>query len=81
MSYTVIDFADKVRAFKVKLELWYVKVENKKFALFPILNRSFEDLNPEPDLMTSVLFVILEDLHTPRKNFEKYNPENINSYT
>ena len=79
--HTVIDFANKVRAFKEKLELWNIKVENKKFAFFPILNRSIEDLNPEPDLMSSVLFVILEDFHTPRKNFEKYNPENVNSCT
>ena len=61
--------------------LWYVKVENKEFAFLPILNRSIEDLNPEPDLMTSVLFVILEDLHTPRKKFKKYNLENINFCT
>ena len=79
--HTVIDFADKVRTSKEKSELWYVKVENKEFAFLPILNRSIEDLNPEPDLMISVLFVILEDLHTPRKNFEKYNPENINFCT
>ena len=31
--HTVIDFTDKVRIFKEKLELSYVKVENKAFAL------------------------------------------------
>ena len=79
--HTVIDFSDKVRTSKEKSELWYVKVENKEFAFLPILNRSIEDLNSEPDLMTSVLFVILEDLHTPRKKFKKYNSENINFCT
>ena len=79
--HTVIDFSDKVRTSKEKSELWYVKVENKKFAFLPILNRSIEDLNSEPDLKTSVLFVILEDLHTPRKKFKKYNSENINFCT
>ena len=68
---TMIDFADKVRAFKEKLELWYVKAENKRFASFPILNRSIEDLDPEPDLITSVSSVILEHLHTLRKTFKK----------
>ena len=36
--HTVIDFADKVRYVlsKKKLELWYVRVESKKFALFLI---------------------------------------------
>ena len=29
---TIIDFADKVRAFKEKLELWYVKAKKKRFA-------------------------------------------------
>ena len=73
---TMIDFANKVPAFKEKLELWYVKVENKKFASFPILNKPIEDLDPEPDLMTSVSFDILERCHTLRKNFKKYIPEN-----
>jgi len=53
----------------------------KRFASFPVLNKSIEDLNPEPDLIASVSFVILEHLHTLRKNFEKYIPENSNSYT
>ena len=79
-GHTMIDFADKVRAFKEKLQLWYVKVESKRLASFPILNRSIEDLDPEPDLITSVSSVILEHLHTLRKNFEKYIPENINNY-
>ena len=78
--HTVIDFTDKVCVFKEKLELAYVKVENKKFDLFPIWNRSFEGLDLEPDLMTSVSFVILKDLYT-QKHFENYIPENINSYT
>ena len=65
--HTVIDFADQVRAFKKKLELWYVKVKNKNFVFFPILNRSIEDLDLEPDLTTSVSFVILKDLHTQKK--------------
>ena len=78
---TTIHFTDKVRVFKEKLESWYVKVENKKFASFSNLNRSIEDLDPEPDLMTSVLFVIFEPLYILRKNFEKYIPENINHYT
>ena len=77
---TMIDFADKVRAFKEKLQLWYVKVENKRLASFPILHRSTEDLDPEPDSITSVSSVILEHLHTRRKNFEKYFPEKINNY-
>ena len=51
-----------------------MKVENKKFAFFPILNSSIEDRDPELDSMTSVLFVILEDLHTLRKNLR--NSEN-----
>ena len=79
--HTVIDFADKVRAFKEKLELWFIEVENAKFVFIPNLNRPIEDLDPEPNLMASVSFVILGDLHTLRKNFEKYIPENINSYT
>ena len=54
-------------------------MKNKKFASFPILNSSIEDLDPEPNLTTLVLFVILEHLHTLRKNFEKYIPENINN--
>ena len=33
-SVAMIDFADKIRAFKEKLELWHVKVKNKKFAFF-----------------------------------------------
>ena len=64
---TMIDFADKVGAFKEKLDLWYVKMENKMFASFPILNSSIEDLDPEPNLMTLVSFVILEHLHTLKK--------------
>ena len=67
---TMIDFADKVRAFKEKLELWYVKVEKKRFAFFPVLNKSIEDLNPEPNLISSVSFVILEHLHTLRKTLK-----------
>ena len=63
----MIDFADKVRAFKEKLELWYVKVKNIKFAFFPILNRSIEELDLEPDLTTSILSVILKDLYTQKK--------------
>ena len=55
---TMIDFANKVRAFKEKL--WYVKVENKTLASFPILNKSIEDV--DPDLTTSISFVILEHL-------------------
>ena len=55
-------------------------MENKKFASFPILNSSIEDLDPEPNLMTLVLFVTLEHLYPLRKNFEKYIPENINNY-
>ena len=53
-------------------------MENKKFASFPILNSFIKDLDPVPDIMTFVSFVILEHLHTLRKNFEKYIPENIN---
>ena len=53
-------------------------MENKKFASFPILNSFIEELDPVPDVMTFVSFVILEHLHTLRKNFEKYIPENIN---
>ena len=67
----------KVHAFKEKLELWYVKVKNKNFAFFPILNSFIEDLDPDPNLMTLVLF-ILEHLHTLRKNFKKCIPKNIN---
>ena len=77
---TMIDFVDKVRAFKKKLQLWYVKVENKRLASFPILNRSIEDLDPEPDLITLVSSVILKHLYTLRKNFEKSIPEKINNY-
>ena len=66
----MINFADKVRAFRENLELWYVKVKNKKLASFPILNGSIQHLDPVLDLMTSVSFVILEHLHTLRKNFE-----------
>ena len=79
---TMIDFAEKVRAFKEKLELWNVKVENKKFTgtSFPIFNSSIEDLDPEPNLMTLASFVILEHLHTLRKNFEECILENINNY-
>ena len=78
---TMTDFADKVGAFKEKWKLWYFKVKNKKFASFSILIRFTENLDPEPDLMTSVSFVILEYLHALKKNFEKYIPENINNYT
>ena len=67
---TMIDFADKVRAFKEKLELWNVKVQNKKFTSFPILNSSIGDLDPEPNLMTVVSFAILEHLHTLRKTLK-----------
>ena len=77
---TMIDFADKVRAFKEKLQLWYIKVENKNLASFPILNRSIEDLDPQRDLITSVPSVILEHLHTLRKKLKKYIPEKINNY-
>jgi len=35
-----------------------------------IANRPIEDLDLEPDLITSFSFVILEHLHTLRKNFE-----------
>ena len=55
-------------------------MENKRLASFPILNRSIENLDPVPDLITSVSSVILEHLHTMRKNFEVYIPENINNY-
>ena len=72
------DWVRKVCDFKEKLELRYVKVENKKFASLPILNSSIEDLDPEHGKMTLALFVILKHLHTLRKNFEKYIPENIN---
>ena len=76
----MIDFAYKVRAFKEKLQLWYIKVENKNLASFPIMNRSFEDLDPQRDLITSVPSVILEHLHTLRKKLKKYIPEKINNY-
>ena len=55
-------------------------MENKRLAYFPILNRSIESLDRVADLITSVSSVILEQLHTLRKNFEKYIPENINNY-
>ena len=55
----MIDFARKVYAFKETLQLWYVKVENKKFAFLLILNKSIEELHPEPDLMALVSFLIL----------------------
>ena len=68
---TMIDFADKVRAFKEMLELWYVKVKNKKFASLPILNRAIADLDPESDLKTLISFVLLGNFKSLRKNFEK----------
>ena len=63
---TMIDFAK------------YALSKNKKFASFPILDRFIEDLDLKPNLMTLILFVILEHLHTLRKNFKKYITESIN---
>ena len=63
-------FCDKLRSFKEKLELWFVKVKNKKLISYPILNRSIEDLDPESNLMALISFAILEHLHTLRKNLK-----------
>ena len=60
--HTMIEFVNKLHAFKEKLELCYTKM--KKFASFPILNRSIEDLDSESDLMTSVSLISLERAYT-----------------
>jgi len=80
-NITVLHCHEKLTAFKMKLELWITKLENKNFAPFPQLNTNIDENELEVDadileMMKQHVFVLSKEMshYFPGlREFEKHH--------